>query len=588
MKRFINKKRQRGSALLIVLGFLSFIVVSAVSFAVYMRIERQASSNYRHTVVARHLLDSALYRAIDEIDSELRIKTTKINGSTVQQPRKFPDWPGHVRPSAVPNGQDNDQNARVLSLEALSFLPASLVNDVRRYATTNKADEVNDVNTSDGETSYLGAKWRPLSMPVRSMASGEDAYEEAVIGRYAYLCVNLSDMLNVNVCKATLRDASTNQVGIGYLFKDQTTRTQFEQYRDQDYYYATLQDFYACMAAHSEGTFGSPYHTWRIEGEDTKFGTADNHVLVTDGLAKPEPVSSSTTPVNVLKKTYQTDLETAVDDFATQLASIPTLKADSSTVDHFRNLLMDYLDEDNVPYFKSGWGCGSLYRPTAEMVPKLYQMRLTKPDDFKYSITTESSGTTADPETKYVFYPSVNASVFILDVQTIFPFKHWLTKVGKNSSLILEPEKYKWVAKAYLVVTKTSTDGSLETKDTDLLDLGGLTCIELNVNENNGGGNYPMPDTETSPFGTGTINFTVPNTSTKVDLFSVKNSDGTVTTLNCAKGDYLHIALVVFVGIKQNDSDWVDLVPGYLNIQAPSTDYKYNHIAIKNRYTRDP
>ncbi|MGI6390858.1 MAG: hypothetical protein ACOX7Q_11800 [Kiritimatiellia bacterium] len=121
--------RHRGSALLIVLGFLSFMVISAVSFAIYMRTERQASSNYRHAVNARHLLNLGLVRAMEEVDSELRLKS---NTSL-----KFPDWPGRVLVSAIPASDDDvqrDSDARVLSLEALSFLPPFLVNDVRRYA----------------------------------------------------------------------------------------------------------------------------------------------------------------------------------------------------------------------------------------------------------------------------------------------------------------------------------------------------------------------------------------------------------------------------------------------------------------------
>nr|HQQ92261.1 hypothetical protein [Kiritimatiellia bacterium] len=110
--------RRRGSALLIVLGFLSFMVISGVSFAIYMRTERQASSNYRHAVNGRHVLNTALARAMEEVDAELR--------RTSNQSLKFPDWPGRVLASAIPDKDDDVQtgsDARVLSLEALSFLP---------------------------------------------------------------------------------------------------------------------------------------------------------------------------------------------------------------------------------------------------------------------------------------------------------------------------------------------------------------------------------------------------------------------------------------------------------------------------------
>ena len=175
-----EKNERKGSALLIVLGFLSFMIISAVAFAVYMRVERQASSNYRHSSSARHLLNAALCRAIDEIDSELRVGS--INGKDPNA-RKFPDWPGRVRNSAVVNSIDNGGDARVLTLDALSYIPGILVNDVRAFAARPAVP-------SSG--TYEGPKWRKLSMPDRNM-DGQPAYGEAVVGRYAYTCINVSE-----------------------------------------------------------------------------------------------------------------------------------------------------------------------------------------------------------------------------------------------------------------------------------------------------------------------------------------------------------------------------------------------------------
>ena len=64
--------RKSGSALLIVLGFLSFMVVSAVAFAIYMRAERMPSSALRRTVATRHLLQGALAEAIARVDDAVR------------------------------------------------------------------------------------------------------------------------------------------------------------------------------------------------------------------------------------------------------------------------------------------------------------------------------------------------------------------------------------------------------------------------------------------------------------------------------------------------------------------------------------
>ena len=57
--------KRRGSALLIVLGVLAFLVVSAVAFSAFMRRARLPSSYLRRSVAARELAKGALARAID-------------------------------------------------------------------------------------------------------------------------------------------------------------------------------------------------------------------------------------------------------------------------------------------------------------------------------------------------------------------------------------------------------------------------------------------------------------------------------------------------------------------------------------------
>ena len=70
MSKWKHSGRQ-GSALLIVLGMFAFMLVSAVSFSIYMRASRAPSSYVRRNASARHLVKAALARAIDEIDMAL-------------------------------------------------------------------------------------------------------------------------------------------------------------------------------------------------------------------------------------------------------------------------------------------------------------------------------------------------------------------------------------------------------------------------------------------------------------------------------------------------------------------------------------
>ena len=65
MKRVAARK---GSALLIVLGMIGIMVISAVAFSAYMRYSRLPSSYLRRTSASRHLAHAAIAEAIDMID----------------------------------------------------------------------------------------------------------------------------------------------------------------------------------------------------------------------------------------------------------------------------------------------------------------------------------------------------------------------------------------------------------------------------------------------------------------------------------------------------------------------------------------
>jgi len=438
----LRDPRRRGSALLIVLGFLSFMMISAVAFAIYMRIERQASSNYRHAASARHMLNSALYRAMDEIDSELR--AVNVNGPN---PRKFPTWPGRVRTSAVVNSADNGGNARVLTLGALSYIPGIFLNDVRYYA-------VKPQNANPNQ-SYKGAKWRPLSMPLVNM-EGLNAYEEAVVGRYAYICINLSDMLNVNFCKAAARDADLNRISIGHLFKDEAQRKKFdERVKDTDISYSTLQDFYACMFEMGDASlFNSPWHEYLDTGDDyAPFRNAARHILMTDGEVRAEPPDNPAAH-NILTVPPITDIN------LTALQPIPDVRfqgtfgaslaaavagnisgtAAGSITAIMPTLLADYIDDDDVPK--------ALNMPSVEMVPMISQISV--PPLAQAFITTRA-GKNADGDdiTIYTLDLTRLNSTFA-NVELMWPFK--------NSSLRTRTPGYTVEVLAYLKVNKAHAE----------------------------------------------------------------------------------------------------------------------------------
>ena len=209
------RTRKQGSALLIVLGFLSFMVVSAVAFAIYMRAERMPSSALRRAVATRHLVRAALAEAISRVDDAVRddpfpgLCATNNNGTVADSARFYyyrsgsggqqaiDVWDGRVFMPPDPQGGTIDAETRyapvsetvsVLTLEGLGYVPPPLVNDVRFLSRSSWA-----------------ASWQQL--PFDS-------------GRFAYCAVNVSDFLDVNRIPADKPRTSEAQrrLSVAHLF----------------------------------------------------------------------------------------------------------------------------------------------------------------------------------------------------------------------------------------------------------------------------------------------------------------------------------------------------------------------------------
>ena len=94
---------KKGSALLVVLGMLAFMLISAVSFSAYMRYARLPSSFLRRSSASRMLAKAALAEAIDEIDAA--IGNNPHPGLGTRQPRR-----GAGSLNAGKNGIENENN----------------------------------------------------------------------------------------------------------------------------------------------------------------------------------------------------------------------------------------------------------------------------------------------------------------------------------------------------------------------------------------------------------------------------------------------------------------------------------------------
>ena len=176
--------KRNGSALLIVLGVLSFLVVSAVAFSAFMRRARLPSSYLRRSVAARELAKGALARTIDEIDQAIADGVHPGLGGRSQN-----TW----RDRIFFNGgveQDISQTAPTLTFEGLAYIPPPLVNEARYWSRKTPT-----------------AVWRSF---------GYDT------GRYAYCAIDVSDYFDVNrlVADYPRSSAANRRITAAHLFED--------------------------------------------------------------------------------------------------------------------------------------------------------------------------------------------------------------------------------------------------------------------------------------------------------------------------------------------------------------------------------
>ena len=204
---------RKGSALLIVLGMMAFMVVSAVAFSIYMRQSRLPSSFLRQRLAASQLVKAGLACAMQRIDAAIGDSPYPGVGNLSPRSVQFRKNDRKYMTTTYGNYWENrvfveSQTAKesiydsvdafkptfdpvaTLTLEALAYLPPSLVNTVRYHAKR-----------------VSPASWASL---------GYDA------GRYAFTAVNVSDYPDITRIRASaMRDSTPgNRLSLGYLFEN--------------------------------------------------------------------------------------------------------------------------------------------------------------------------------------------------------------------------------------------------------------------------------------------------------------------------------------------------------------------------------
>ena len=194
---------KKGSALLLVLGMLSFMVISAVAFSAFMRYSRLPSSYLRRSSSSRLLVKAALAEAIDIVDAAVADNPHPgVGHKTIRYPR----YMGYKPPETAEQTRNQWRNhvftgtnylvsaadtVSTLTLEGLAYLPPALINEVRYYSRHSTA-----------------AMWHSF---------GYDS------GRFAFCAVDVSDHIDVNKVAADIGRGSApgNRFSLAYVFENQ-------------------------------------------------------------------------------------------------------------------------------------------------------------------------------------------------------------------------------------------------------------------------------------------------------------------------------------------------------------------------------
>ena len=454
----MNRHSQKGSALLIVLGFLSFMVVSAVAFAIWMRTERLPSSALRRSVANRYLVKAALAQAMSRVDDAIRSHPYPGAWNTNDQMNAYRDtrncaydwWESRVFMPPDPEGigtTPTDPYTRyapatktvsVLNLEALGYLPPSLVNDVRMLSRSSWA-----------------AQWEYFNF---------DA------GRYAFCAVNVSDLLDINkiaadsprTSAAAARPESSgkkpppSRFSLAYIFRgndspgnmsnpsnpsghdtfDKLTHTGLPDWPSAPL--VSLMDYNLAMESKTAGIIYSPF-SFLLSGKTKNDGfygglrgseavnRARRQSFVTDSWFPRSSYESSLDLKDLTecqpfrpgvlspgrRGTFweASELSNVNDDF------LETMLRDGYALSNYDLMtLWDYLDDDSVPI--------SLATPCAERVPMVTTLGMTGSLGVKFEESAQpEQKDVSDTERWKIF----NISMSVDDLPTIvteavFPF----------------------------------------------------------------------------------------------------------------------------------------------------------------------
>ena len=475
---------RKGSALLIVLGMMAFMVVSAVAFSMFMRQSRLPSSFLRQRLTASQLVKAGLAGAMQRLDAGIGDNPFPGVGETGVRKVEFKKKDGTRQTIDYGNfwhnrvflesrlakdgsiGNDDDEldydTVSTLTLEALAYIPPPLVNTVRFWSKRTST-----------------AAWASL---------GYDA------GRYAFTAVNVSDYFDINRIRANvMRDSSPeNRISLGYLFEnDKHTGPGAVSPADFDAFlgkvtndvfqtrFVSLADYNLALGSGAYGNvgFASPFWKYLENGGAGSGGFYDMAEASLRQYVRPQKFVAGSWFPGLLDgdegSLYLTD-ETAQPLYNLDKGLDPLMKNGGEGFNEIkkhlnlaeRTALRDYIDEDNVPT--------SLALPTLERAPMLTGLQIVPlavapPKIVKDGDDVEEAWGTPDASgTKFRWVhrvwklDSLGELKLMFGGSAVYPFKRKFAtdKLGEPTSFDVQILVKAFLSKADQALTETRVTGN--------------------------------------------------------------------------------------------------------------------------------
>lgn len=369
---------KRGAALLIVIGLVSLLLISTMAFSVLMTIERHAAGNYSHAVQTRQVLYAGLSQAIADISASPNLSYTGVGNQS------YPLWTN-------------------LAITAKGGRIISLTNEVRQSYDTNNATPCFAKIYSPEACSNLPQSLLQYVLAVQPEYLAFQANGNT-LGRYAYIAVNVSGLLDANViCTTNHRGVGTSPGEI-QIDDSASPATPFEllppagtfaSQRTTDQRYESLAE----LAALNTGVNPS-----KLSNFET-FSYSPLPELQPDGVTPKvfigyDPALFALNPLKTPAQQLRDKSNDIVTAFSKCFDSVKPMPEQSLTVyqaaQRAYNSLIDYVDPGAVP--EGGDMITQFARPSSKNAPMLSYISL----QMQYTISTQGMESATPPYTNYI------------------------------------------------------------------------------------------------------------------------------------------------------------------------------------------